>query len=114
MDVDTQVAEQFGHAVAKGDFATAHALLTEEAQRIHSAEVMKQAVADMTAYADGPIQHVVVDSGFVVDDWPDKQDGDVAWVYVALTGDSFVEAASVLLATTGDGVRIRQVEWGRP
>jgi hypothetical protein len=51
---------------------------------------------------------------FVLDDWPDKQDGDIASVYISLVGDGYVEAVSVIL-TKGTGVtRIRHLEWGRP
>ena len=88
--VDTQVAEQFGNAPAKGDFAQAHALLTEQAQNIYSPAALEQEVRDMTAYAEGPIQEVeVMDT---LGSWPDKLQGDVAWVYVALTGESFRES----------------------
>jgi hypothetical protein len=33
---------------------------------------------------------------------------------VALVGDSFVEAVSLVLVEEADGMRIRQIEWGRP
>jgi len=114
MSIDTQVAEQFGEAVAIGDFAAAHALLTKRAQQAHSVQAMKQQVADMTAYADAPIRYVEVMSDLALEDWPDKRDADLAWVYVALSGDSFSEGAYVLLITTDDGIRIGEVEWGRP
>jgi hypothetical protein len=114
MAIDTRVAEQFGRAVAEGDFAAAHALLTDEAQRSHSPEALKRAFVNMTAYADGPILSAEVMSDFVLADWPAKQLSDIAWVYVALAGESFSEAASLVLTETNSGVRIRQVEWGRP
>ena len=67
---------------------------------------------DMTAYAEGPIQEVeVMDT---LDSWPDKLQGDVAWVYVALTGESFTEAVAVVLTNSTHGIRIGEIEWGRP
>jgi hypothetical protein len=109
-----EVAEQFGHLIAKADYAAAHALLTKEAQKIYSPEDLKAAVEWMTAYAPGPIRQVEVMSDFVLEEWPDKQDGDVAIAYVALTGDGFCEAVTVTLAQEGHNIRIRQLEWGRP
>jgi hypothetical protein len=112
VSIDTQVAEQFGNALAKGDFAQAHVLLTEEVQNLYSPAVLEQEVKAMTAYAEGPIQEVEVMG--TLDAWPDKLEGDVAWVYVALTGDSFAEAVTVVLTNTANGIRIRWLEWGRP
>ena len=112
MSIDTQVAEEFGKAVAHGDFVEAHALLTEQAQNLYSPAALEQEVKAMTAYAEGPIQEVeVMDT---LDAWPDKLDGDVAWVYVSLAGDSFAEAVTVVLTNTPNGIRIRWLEWGRP
>ncbi len=112
MGIDTRVAEQFGNAVAKGDFAQAHEFLTEQAQKTYSPAAMEQAVKNMTAYAEGPIQEVEVTGK--LDSWPDKLPGDVGWVYVALTGESFTEAVTVVLANTANGIRVRWLEWGRP
>lgn len=114
MTTNIEVAEQFGHSIAKADYAGAHALLTEEARRIHSPEDLKEAVEGITSYAPGPIQQVEVMLEFVLEEWPDKQDGDVAVVYVALTGEGFCEAVTVILAQEEHDIRIRQLEWGRP
>jgi hypothetical protein len=45
--------------------------------------------------------------------WPGKERDDVAWVYVAISGDSFAEAVSVVAREDGQEL-IRSVEWGRP
>jgi hypothetical protein len=47
-------------------------------------------------------------------DWPTKAKEDVAWVYVALSGDGFSEAVNVLIAREDGHELIRSVEWGRP
>ncbi len=114
MTANIEVAEQFGHLIAKTDYAAAHLLLSKEAQKIHSSEDLKAAVEEMTAYAPGPIQQVDVMSEFVLEDWPDKQDADIASAYVGLIGDDFCEAVTVTLAHEGRNIRIRQLEWGRP
>jgi hypothetical protein len=114
MVTNIEVAQQFGNSIAKADYAAAHALLTKEVWKIHSPEDFKSAVEGMTSYAPGPIRQVEVMSDFVLEEWPDKQDGDIAIVYVALTGDGFCEAVTVTLAREGQNIRIRQLEWGRP
>ncbi|HEY6169504.1 MAG TPA: hypothetical protein VI454_15795 [Verrucomicrobiae bacterium] len=114
MAVDTRVAVQFGHAIAQGGFRAAHALLTEEARASHSPENLKQAVEKMIALGDGPITDVSLVSGCILDDWPNKQEGDVGYVYVALDGDGFCEAVTVTLAQEAGNIRIRKLEWGRP
>jgi hypothetical protein len=110
MTINIKVAEQFGHLIAKADYSAAHTLLTKAAQRTHSPEAFKAAVEGMTAYTSDPIRQVEVMSDFVLEEWPDKQDGDVAIAYVALTGDGFCEAVTVTLAQEGKNIRIRQLE----
>jgi hypothetical protein len=50
----------------------------------------------------------------IVEAWPGKQPGDLAVVYVALSGESFSEAVSLTLAQQGEDTLIRHLEWGRP
>jgi hypothetical protein len=45
-----------------------------------------------------PFRGAEVMEEFIVEDWPDKQPGDLAVVYVALSGESFSEAVSLTLA----------------
>jgi hypothetical protein len=112
MDSDIQVADRFGRAPASGDFVAAHKLLTGQALEEYSPEALKKAAAGMISYAPGPIQHVEVMRSLRV--WPARKPGDIAWVYVALTGESFPEAVTVVLCATRHGSRIRSIEWGRP
>jgi len=114
MGVDTRVAVEFGSAVAQGDFVAAHALLTKQAQESHPAETLKQAVEEMISIGAGPIEHVHLVSSCILEDWANKQAGDVGYVYVALTGDGFCEAVTVTLTREAGKIRIRDLEWGRP
>ena len=112
MNTTAPVAEQFGQALAKEDYPGAHALLSRELRQTYSPDALKQRVTRMTTYAPGPIREVELMEA--VDDWPAKRDGDVAWVYVALTGDSFTEAVTLVLTAEDGDIRIRDIEWGRP
>ena len=51
---------------------------------------------------------------FTLEEWPGKQAGDLAVVYVALNGDSFSEAVTLTLTQHGEEALIRHLEWGRP
>src|SRR5437762_11793891 len=109
-----EVAKQFGDLIAKPDYAAAHDLLTEAAQAANTPDDFKEAVKGMTTYAPGPIQDVQVMEDFILEDWSDKHEGDVAIAYVALTGDGFSEAVTLTLVQHSSGFRILHLEWGRP
>lgn len=108
----SQVAEQFGQALAAGNFVLAHEFLTEETKNEYSPAALEQEVKDMTAYSPGPIFEVEVMS--TLEDWPSKRVDEVLWAYVALSGDSYSEGVAVTLANTPAGVRLREIVWGRP
>lgn len=108
------VAQHFGDCIASNDYATACTLLTKDAQSTNTPEVVENAVTTMTAYAPGPIQSAQVMDDSTLEDWPDKQPGDLAVVYVALNGESFSEAVTLTLAQDGDDILIRDLQWGRP
>jgi hypothetical protein len=114
MAVDTRVAEQFGRSIAQGDYETAHSLLNEDGRAAYSSDDLKLAVEEMIAIGDGPITEVSLVSECILEDWPDKHQDDVGYVYVALTGDGFCEAVTVTLTREAGEIRIRKLEWGRP
>ncbi len=88
------VAQQFGELIAAGNYPAAFTLLTPE--------------------APGGIQEVQVMEEGIVLDWPAKQPGDVASVYVALTGVGFAEAVTVTVVQRNGNLLIRNLVWGRP
>jgi hypothetical protein len=108
------IARQFGEALVAEDYDAARSLLTKEARRVNSADGLREDVERMIAHAEEPLQIAEVVEDGVLYDWPDKKPGDLAHVYVALSGESFTEAVIVILTTTDEGVRIRDLEWGRP
>jgi hypothetical protein len=108
-------AKQFGDAVVAGAFLRAHALLTPDEQQRTSPEDLRDDVEHMIAYAEGePLETAEVMTETVLYEWPAKEDGDLVWVYVALKGSTYCEGVSLVLAETNEGIRIREIEWGRP
>jgi hypothetical protein len=114
MSAHVQLAHQFGDLIAKEDYGAAHALLTTEAQVVHTAQEMRRRSEGMRRYAPGPFRNMVVMEEFMLEDWPAKQPGDVASIYISLEGDNFCEAVSVIVTCQGSDLRIRDLEWGRP
>lgn len=109
-----QLAERFGHAIVRRDFRSAHTLLAADAQKRHSAADLEAEVDDMIEYAEEPLTKAVVLEDLTMADWPDKQIGDLGWVYVSLEGEGFGEAVTIVVTETPNGPRIRELEWGRP
>lgn len=110
-----RVAIEFAQALVDGDFERAHRLLTPARRAELSPAVLQQEMAAMWGpWTDGPPRRVGFDAEFAGEQWPAKQPGDVGWAYVGIFGDSAVEAVTVTVAATDDGLRIREVVWGRP
>ncbi len=92
----------------------AWALLNNELQASSTPESIKNAVATMIAHASGSIQQAQIIDEFTLEDWPGKQAGDLAVVYVALNSDSLSEAVTLTLAQHGKDALLRHLEWRRP
>jgi hypothetical protein len=108
------VAQQFGTLIVQHNYASAAKLLTEDAQTVNTPEFIEAAVASMTSGATGSILIAQVVEDGIVEEWPEKQPGDVAIVYVALNGECFAEAVMVTVVNYKGNHLIRHLEWGRP
>ena len=47
-------------------------------------------------------------------DWATRQNGDIGWVYISISGEDFLEAVTVIVSDEQGCPKIRQIEWGRP
>src|SRR6266404_6252409 len=111
MSPNVQLAQRFGDLIAREDYESAHELLTKQAQGLHTAQEMRSRSEGMRRYAPGPFRNFLVMEEFMLEDWPAKQDGDVASIYISLEGDNFCEAVSVIVAQEDGDLRIRDLEW---
>jgi len=114
MSAHVQLAQRFGDLIAREDYESAHKLLTKEAQRIHTVQDMKRCSEGMRKYAPGPFRNFLVMEEFMLEEWPAKQDGDVASIYISLEGENFCEAVSVIVTQEDGDLRLRDLQWGRP
>jgi hypothetical protein len=108
----TDVALAFAQAVARGDAARAHGLLSKRLQSSLTPEKLAADYRAMTAYGSGAATTFAVQT--TLEDWPAQAPADVQWVYVSIENDTFSEAVAVVVAQEGPRLAVRSVEWGRP
>lgn len=105
------VAESFAEALMDLRFDDALALMSASQQQLLTPQDLARSYAAMVPDAASVTEVGVVD---VMADWPDKLPADRGWAYVSMSGDDFAEAVTVVVEEGAEGLRIRQVEWGRP
>jgi len=106
------VSLAFARALVANDFEAAHEMLAASLKASLPASQLKSAYHSMIEYGDEPPDIVAVMT--VLDDWPDKQAGDVGWAYAAIGGLGYSEAVSVVVSHESGRSVIRSIEWGRP
>lgn len=114
LDLAAFTAQQFAEHLVDGDFNAAQAMLSRDLTAI-TADVLQRDYEGMIEYADvadGASIEVCVMSA--EDDMPDMTPADLGWVYVAISGESFSEAVTVVVTREDGGAKIRELEWGRP
>ncbi len=110
-----QVAVNFAMALVAGHYERARDFLTPALRLEWSAERLRASFTAMfSGYSTGRPRRIHFEPGFSHDDWPDKRSHDLGWVYVAIEGDDFNEAVSVIVAKSDGRALIREIEWGRP
>jgi hypothetical protein len=109
---NTELALEFARAIAAGDAARAHSLLSATLQAAMTPAQLGAGYADMVSYGEGPAEIIQVMT--TMDIWPDKHPGDTEWVYVAIANNTYSEAVTVVVAEEQSRRVIRSVEWGRP
>ena len=113
-----QFADRFAHALAEGRFEDANSMLTDDQRPMLTAAELQKAYKQMLEYTgkkfDSHDTITTIEPITSMTDWPDKRIGDVGWVYVAMSGDGFSEAVTVVVARSRNDLGIRSIEWGRP
>ena len=102
-----KLALEFANALVKGDYSLAQSLIHINEEVNLEAEFM-----EMIEYGDGPVTCVELMNEKV--SWSARQEDDIGWAYVALAGEGFSEAVSVVVSKRNGSVKITDIEWGRP
>ena len=110
-----EVAVAFASALVDGDFDRAASMLAPDLRhRLPPAALREKLYAMFRGYAKGEPRAVHFDEEFQLEEWPGKLPSDVAWAYVGIEGDDFIEAVSVVVADFDGRLLVREVTWGRP
>lgn len=105
-------AQSFGDALARGDYAGAHAMVCAALRKTMTVDRLEHIVTEMMM-GEGIAQARVT---VTESDWPARQAGEAAWAYISLEGPACREAATVIVARQGEReeLMICDLEWGRP
>jgi hypothetical protein len=109
---NTKLALEFANAIAHGDKVRAHGFLSSRLQAALTPEKLAAEYKDMVAYGSGAPTTIEVMT--TMTSWPDKEPGDIEWVYVAIANDTYSEAVTVVVSQEPSRLAIRSIEWGRP
>lgn len=110
-----KVAVDFAQALVRNSWEKARGFLVPALQAQWPAQRLAETFKSMyEGYAAGPARSVHFDPRFSMEAWPAKQSGDIGWVYVSIQGDEFIEAVTVVVASSQGVPTIRNIEWGRP
>jgi hypothetical protein len=112
-----QIAVDFANALVAEDYSAAHALLTGELQQKLTPDSLRSKLYGMfEGYAQGKPERIWFDEATnpPLEVWPGKRPGDVCRAYVGIEGEDFNEAVDLLIVRQPDGLRIREIFWGRP
>ena len=113
-DIVGGIGVSFANAIVSGDYEAAHALLSESLKRAWPPARLEAEFAAMIDYGEGPAEDVELISVDKMMGWEVREPADVGWAYVAISGEGFNEAVSVIVASEGGRYAIRELEWGRP
>jgi hypothetical protein len=110
----SKIALAFTRALVDGEFEAARALLSDPLSEVWTPARLAQEFTEMVAYGDKPADHVEVVRFDDMEGWAIRQTWDLGWAYVAIYGDGFNEAVSVIVSDQEGRPVIRDLEWGRP
>jgi hypothetical protein len=105
-----QLALQFVQHLADGRYDEAHRLLAPEFAHMVPPSELQQNYESMISYGKGPAVKVW-DAAWI---GPGDQETDFGLVYVSVCGEDWLEGVTVLITEAIDGLRIRDIVWGRP
>ena len=113
-DIVKVIGVSFANAIVSGDFEAAHALLSESLKGEWPPARLEAELAAMIDYGVGPAEDVDLVGVNNMLGWEAREPADVGWAYVAISGEGFTEAVSVIVAREDGRFAIRELEWGRP
>lgn len=105
---------KFAFNLAAGNYETASKQLNSKLLNKFSPLFLREEFEDMISYAESPADYIEVMEVNDMQDFASKHDNDIGWAYVAICGDDFSEAVSMVYSRDKDELKISELEWGRP
>lgn len=109
-------ALDFTTALVEKKFEEAHQFLAAELKREYSPNELKEEMFEMFdvyEWDTEPHKVVLVPEGSM-EEWPDRKENEIGWVYVGIEGEGASEAVIATIAKTEAGLKVSHIEWGRP
>ncbi len=111
--VDTiETARRFAEALVMERFDEARNFLEQNLQNHYMADVLAKKMESLAPYAKSKADNVA--DPFSIGEEDILEQGDIDIVYVPISGEDFNEAVILTMAQDSNGVKIREIEWGRP
>jgi hypothetical protein len=117
--VHGSVAFEFARALAEGQFEKAHRMLAPSLRDDLQPASLQSEYESMFSYAGETKPNVDRALGTMLS-WPGKEDSDIGWAVVAISGPDSVdggiwnEGVAVVVAEVNGQPLIRAIVWGRP
>ncbi|PYE50464.1 hypothetical protein [Deinococcus yavapaiensis] len=105
------VALAFGQALLARRYEDARALLAPSDAAITTIEDLQRG---FETFVPLDWEGEILGADVILTEWPDREEDDVALVYVPIAGFVYSEAVTVVVTRTPLGLRVRGVEFGRP
>jgi hypothetical protein len=99
----------FAHALVAGKYKVAYEMMAASLREKISLTQLQETYEQMIEYGDAPPDFVDV-----ITILSTEQEEDLGWAYVAISGNGYGEAVSVVVTQEAERVVIREIEWGRP
>ena len=109
-----QIAQKFAIALAGHNFETARDFLSASLQEKYDVVTLKKHFLGMAESYSSRKADAVADPIRIVEVEDLEEEGDYGALYVPISSQDWNEAVTVTVGDYGEGVRIRELEWGRP
>lgn len=109
-----QLAVRFAKALAREEFALAHTLLSPELGADLPLDRLREDYQRMIEYGDGSPTEVELIITMDPVQLHEYRPNDLGWAYVAIVGNAYSEAVTVIVESVEGKAAIRHLEWGRP
>ena len=113
------IALRFARALVSKEYERAAGMLATSLKASNTPDVLRRQLEETIWYEDRQrwpttIQLVTAADRSDMVAWKQHNPDDFGWAYVAISGDSYCEAVSVMITVEDQELLIREIEGGRP